>query len=148
MVKRSQKIGKFVTLAEAEARRSGELTGRSQSELHTQLDRLGELSAHRDNYGDKVGGIADIDSAHLKDYQNFLTRLDRAVRSQRQIVKDCEKNLELHRRRWMEKRKRLESLEQVLKRYQHEEALQEQRRDQRLLDDMAPSTAFYENDED
>ena len=75
-------------------------------------------------------------SAHLKDYQNFLQRLDTAVKAQQQIVRDCEQNLASHRQRWMIKRQKLESLERVLERYKTEDSAREDKLEQKLLDDL------------
>ncbi len=133
-----------MSLAEAEERRYGQMTGKSQLQLNDQLERLGELNAHRQSYVSKAKDIADIHSAHWKDYQNFLYRLDDAVRSQQSIVTDCEQTLESHRRRWMAKRRRLESLNRVLDRYQREEQVLSERREQKALDDIPAQPDLYE----
>ncbi len=146
MGKRSKKIHKFVALAEVEERRSGEMTGQSQAQLHSQVHKLGELNAYRHNYAEKSIDVANVHAAHWKDYQNFLHRLDDAVRSQQEIVKDCEQTVEAHRRRWMAKRQRLESLERVLERFQQEEHLQAARLEQRVLDDLRSRPERYDDD--
>lgn len=146
MTKRSARLKKIVALAEAEERHQGVLTGRSQSRLNEQLSRLGELNEYRHNYADSAKQSAGLRSAHWKDYQNFLFRLDDALRSQRQAVKTCEQSLESHRRQWMDKRRRLESLERVRERYQQEEALHAERLERRTQDDMPPTPPLYEDD--
>ncbi len=139
MRNRTKKIGKVASLAAAEERRFGEQAGRSQRQLNEQLDRLGELNAFRHNYAQQNAGATQVSSAHLKDYQNFLHRLDTAVRAQQQIVRDCEQNLATHRQRWMVKRQKLESLERVLARYQAEDAAREDKLEQKRLDDLPNS---------
>jgi len=133
---RTRKIGKVASLAAAEERRFGEQAGRSQRQLNEQLQRLGELNAFRHDYAKKDAGTAQVTSAHLKDYQNFLQRLDTAVKAQQQIVRDCEQNLASHRQRWMIKRQKLESLERVLERYKTEDSAREDKLEQKLLDDL------------
>ena len=126
MKKRTRKIDKIVSLAASEERRLGEEAGRSRRRLDEQLARLGELNA----------------------YQNFLRRLDGAVRAQQQIVSDCEQNLETHRQRWLAKRRRLESLERVLEKYQQQDRAFEDRLEQKALDDLpAPQNAGFSIDE-
>ena len=139
MSRRTQKIDKVVSLAASDERHHGELTGRSQQQLNEQLDKLSELHAYRQNYANKtfVGGGVNV--AHWQDYQNFLLRLDRAVRSQQQIVHDGEKNLELHRQRWMTKRQKLESLERLLTRCRDQDRTYEERLEQKRLDDIPAS---------
>ncbi len=141
MRNRTKKIGKIASLAAAEERRYGEQAGRSQQQLNEQLERLGELNAFRHNYAQQNAGATQVSSAHLKDYQNFLHRLDTAVRAQQQIVHDCEQNLATHRQRWMVKRQKLESLERVLARYQAEDAAREDKLEQKRLDDLPKSGA-------
>ena len=136
MKRRTRKLGKVASLAAAEERRLGAQAGRSQRHLNEQLERLGELNAFRHNYAQKKIDTAGVTSAHLKDYQNFLSRLDMAVRTQQQIVRDCEQNLATHRKRWMVKRQKLESLERVLEKYQAEDLMQQEKLEQKLLDDL------------
>ena len=83
---------------------------------------------------------------HWKDYQNFLFKLDQAVRSQQQIVQDCERSLESHRQRWLQKRQRLESLQKVQNRYLKEAEIRDDRREQRVLDDLPPKPPIFEDD--
>ncbi len=134
MRRSSEKLGNVRTLARSEERKSGMAAGRLQQRLDEQLARLGELNAFRHNYANRPA--SNVSSAHWKDYQSFLSRLDRAVRSQQQIVRDCEKNLEAQRQRWMVKRQRLESLDRVLEKNRAREAAYQERLEQRQLDDL------------
>lgn len=136
MKSRTRKIGKIASLAAAEERRFGEQAGRSQRQLNEQLERLGELNAFRHTYASKSAATGDVSSAHLKDYQNFLQRLDAAVRAQQQIVRDCERNLATHRQRWLVKRQKLESLERVLEKYRAADTAEKEKLEQKLLDDL------------
>ena len=145
---RSRKIGKVARLAASEERRFGELAGKSRQQLNEQLERLGELNAFRHNYTNKSLKESTLSSAHMQDYQSFLRRLDTALGAQQQIVRDCEQKLEAHRRRWMAKRQRLESLERVLEKYSAEERVQQDRIEQKRLDELASSVSgcFEEDD--
>lgn len=136
MKRRSAKIEKFVALASTEEKTLGEAAGLSQRRLQEEIDRLGELNAYRVDYADKARDLGKIDAAQWKDYQSFLARLDEAVRAQQQRIRVCEQTVEANRERWLAKRRRLESLERVLDRYRREERAADERRDQRLLDDL------------
>ncbi|MEM9690256.1 MAG: flagellar export protein FliJ, partial [Pseudomonadota bacterium] len=107
---RSSRFQKIVKLAETDERRFAEATGASQRQLNDQVARLGELNAYRQEYAANTNSRGFTSAAQLKDYQDFLSRLDQAVLSQQQIIHDCEQNLERHRRQWQVKRQRLESL--------------------------------------
>jgi len=146
VARRPGKIDKLVSLASAEERQSGEKTGRAQSQLNDHLRRLAELNAYRQAYADKADSDARVHSVHWKDYQNFLFRLDEAVRSQQEIIHDSERTLESHRRRWMAKRQRLESLQRVQDRYLKEARVQAERREQRRLDDLPAQGDIFNDD--
>ena len=139
MKKRTRKIDKIVSLAASEERRLGEEAGRSRRRLDEQLARLGELNAYRHTYATKSPSGASVSAAQWQDYQNFLHRLDGAVQAQQQIVNDCEQSLEAHRQRWLAKRRRLESLERVLEKYQQQARVFEDRLEQKALDDLPTS---------
>ncbi len=146
MARRPDKIDKLVSLANAEERQSGETTGRVQTQLNEQLRRLAELNAYRQSYAEKADDQQRIHSVHWKDYQNFLYRLDQAVKSQQEIVQDCERSLETHRQRWLKKRQRLESLQKVQNRYLKEAEIQDDRREQRVLDDLPAKAPIFDDD--
>lgn len=149
MKKRTRKIDKIVALEASEEQRLGQEAGRSRRRLDEQLARLGELNAYRHNYANKTPSGPSISAAQWQDYQNFLQRLDGAVRAQQQIVHDCEQNLEMHRQRWVAKRRRLESLERVLDKYQQQEQSHEDRLEQKALDELPSSkNAGFSTDSD
>lgn len=135
MTKRTEKIRKVVSLAASEERRHGEEIGRSQKHLNEQVQQLGELNAFRQSYAQKPPASSGVHAAHWQDYQSFLQRLDDAVLSQQQIVRDSEQNVEVHRQRWMVKRQKLESLERVLDKCRKLDANFEARLEQKRLDD-------------
>ena len=141
MHRRSRKIGKVAALAASEERRYGEQAGRSQRELNEQRNRLGELNAYRHNYARSGLGRDGVSAAHWQDYQNFLSRLDKAIKAQQQIVQDCEQTLASHRQRWLAKRRKVESLERVLDKYKARETAYAEKLEQKLLDDMPGSQA-------
>ena len=147
MKRRSDKISKIIALETVEEQRHGAATGRSRQHLDDQLARLGELNAYRQSYADLSRSQKGLSSAHLKDFQRFIARLDQAVLSQQQVVRDSEQNLEMHRRRWLAKRQRLDSLKRVLDRYTEEEAQFLERQQQRAQDDLPLPEHPYAQDD-
>ena len=146
MDRRSKKIDKIKTLVEAEEQRCGQLAGKSQAELQRQRARLDELNLHRRSYASEATKVGRIDSARWQDFQNFLRRLDQAVLSQQQIVEECEKNVELHRKQWLETRQRRESLENVVERHRRDERVHDERLEQRKLDDLQTSPPGFDDE--
>ena len=140
MTRRTKKIEKVVSLATSEERRFGEQAGRSQQSLNAQLNRLGELNAYRHSYSKKQPLVSGASAAHWKDYQSFLQRLDHAVQSQNQIIRECEQNVAIHRERWMVKRQKLESLERVFDKSKQRDAVYQARLEQKQMDDLPVNT--------
>ena len=144
MKRRSDKLNKVVAIASSEERQSGQAAGQLQQRLEEQLARLGELNAFRHNYTrPKTGSIR---AQHWQDYQSFLARLDTAVRSQQQIIHDCEQKLEVQRRRWMAKRRKLESLQRLLDNSLARESRESERQEQKRLDDLTRPPAATTED--
>lgn len=148
MKKRSRKIRKIVSLASAEETRAGAAAGLSRRKLEEHLSKLGELNAFRHDYAALSKSMSAVGAAHWKDYQSFLARLDQAVKSQQQIVRDSESNLDAHRRRWAAKRQRLESLQRVLDSYHSLESQHAERLQQRALDDLPKSDPVFDDREE
>ncbi len=147
MKRRSRKIGKIASIAAAEERRLGQITGRSRKHLEEQLDRLGELNAFRHDYAEKSQARSALNSAHWQDYQRFLHRLDNALKAQQQIVQESERTLETHRQRWIAARQRLESLERVLEKCEAEQRMYEARLEQKRMDELPVSKSSFSDDE-
>jgi len=70
------------------------------------------------------------------------------VKSQQQIIRDSEQNLEIHRRRWLAKRQRQKSLQRVFDSYRAEEQLHDERREQREIDDLPTARDLYPDEAD
>ena len=144
MKQRADRLRRILALAATEERRLAAQTGRSQARLNEQRARLLELHQHRRTYGRRTPETGNLPAAHWKDYQRFLGRLDQAVRSQQQIITDCERSLDLHRRRWQVKRQRVESLQQVVDRAEAAARRDADRREQRTLDDLPAGRHGFE----
>lgn len=147
MKTRSRKLGKIAHLAASEERRFAQLAGRARQHLDEQKQRLGELNAYRQDYAAKSADASMLSSAHWQDYRTFLSRLDKAVKAQQQIVNDSEQRLENIRQQWIAKRRRLESLERVLEKCRAEERIAASRREQKRLDELPNSQSSFLDDE-
>lgn len=146
MKNRSDRIQKIVSLAAADERRVSIAMGQSHQDLRAAMSQLDELSSYRREYAAKQtpGGTADALRWH--DYQAFLSRLDLAVKAQQQLILDGEKNLDAHRRRWMAKRQRLDSLQRVLERYRSDERAEADRLTQKRLDDLPKPRDIFDTE--
>lgn len=71
MKKRSLRLKKILSVAEAEERSLGMQTGKAQKKLLEENRKLGELNAYRESYAARARNASALSSAHFKDYQNL-----------------------------------------------------------------------------
>ena len=124
-------------IADAEEKVSCRDMGASQRALDKEIERLNELKAYRQNYEQKRAEPRSASAGQWADYQRFLERLNEAVTAQTQVVLDSRQKLDLHRRHWMSRRQRLDSLGRVVERFRRQESTEEERREQKLLDELS-----------
>ena len=137
--KRSDRMRKLAELARTEERRECERMGRAQQALDQEIRRLDELTAYRREYTSRFDHAADVSPVRWQDYQNFLRRIDQAARDLEQQIQAGRDARDAHRRRWLVKRQKLESLESVVDRYRRNERHAEERKQQKAIDDLAVS---------
>jgi flagellar FliJ protein len=145
MIKRSDRIQKVVSIAGSEERRECMEFGKAQRALDDEISRLEELKEYRRSYAERSPAGGSVSSVRWQDYQHFLKRLDNAVNAQQELVRDGEQNMDAHRRRWMVKRQRLESLERVIDRYRKAENVHDERLLQKALDDLPKTPDLYDD---
>ena len=91
MKRRSGRFEKIVTLAAAAERNESVALGRARRALDEAVERLGELERYRHEYaaGHRTGD--EVSAVRWADFQAFLGRLDEAVKTQRQVIRDGER---------------------------------------------------------
>lgn len=134
---------RIFVVAKSEERQKCQEMGRAQTLLDAEINRLDELRAYRETYEERASANASIQPAHWVDYQNFLARLNSAVTEQQKHVLTGKENRNLHRQRWMEKRQRLDSLQNVVDRYRKIENQQKEQKAQKILDDRPLSKNVF-----
>ncbi|MDH4046662.1 MAG: flagellar export protein FliJ [Gammaproteobacteria bacterium] len=146
MIKRSDRIQKVVSIADSEERRECMELGKAQRALEDEISRLEELNEYRRGYAERTLPGASVSALRWQDYQHFLNRLDNAVNAQKQLIVNSEQNIDAHRRRWLVKRQRLDSLERVIERYRKAESAHGERLLQKALDDLPKGGALYDDE--
>jgi len=133
---------KIFNLAKAEERKVAEEMGRVQRSLNAEISRLQELESYRQNYTQQFQSSGGISAARLQDYQNFLERIDRAVDGQKEQIMMGRETRDVHRRRWMTEKQKLDSLEKVVDRFRKVEGQETDRRSQKDMDDLTATGRF------
>lgn len=113
--------------------------GQSQQFLDTQKAKLEELRRYRDQYARDFteSGGEGVGVTRLQDYRIFLNRLGEAVCRQEALLKQCEAQHRQTHQQWIESRTHSQAIGKVVERYQAEEHIARERRDQREQDEHA-----------
>lgn len=139
MKKKSDRLKRVQSIAESEEREYCRALGEAQRMLDEHLQQLEELKNYRQDYAaQRNPGTSGrtISSAQYADYQNFLQRLDEAVRAQADAVRTTEQNCDAHRARWMVKRQRMESMKRVVERCELSETQKLKQLEQKAQDEL------------
>jgi flagellar FliJ protein len=144
MEQRSKRLKKIVVLAEIEEQQACIGMRKTQRALDEAVNRLDELSAYQNRYQSAPLPSGSVGAARWQDYQQFLSRLGEAIKHQQQLVSNSQQALDVHRRRWQEKRKRVGMLEQIMQRYRKAEEVRDERLMQKAIDDLPPSENLFE----
>jgi flagellar FliJ protein len=113
--------------------------GASQQNLDAQRARLLELCAYRDQYakGFEASGGAGMDAVRVQEYRVFLARLNTAIQQQEAVIARCCESHRQTREQWIETHKHSQAIDKVVERYRDQERTQEERREQKELDERA-----------
>jgi flagellar FliJ protein len=110
-----------------------------EKRLNDAESKLGELERYRQEYETQFSmraqsGIGVMD---LRDYQAFLARLSEAVKQQQALVHRARADRDGERTRWREAATRAKALDHVVERWQNEERVLLDRKEQRESDERA-----------
>lgn len=129
------------TLLEVMQTRSDDATRRLGQLIAAEHDaraRLNMLEQYRDEYADKMRAATQqgIPPLVLRNYQEFLGRIQEAIQQQAQAVKNSERNTAAGRNHWQEQNKRLKAIDTLSQRHEARERFEDNRRDQKILDEF------------
>lgn len=136
---RAARLAPVVDMAERAEREAAVQLGRCQGLVSQAEVKLGELERYRSDYQQQwiSEGQRGVSGQWLMNYQRFLSQLESAIGQQRQSVAWHRSNLDKVREAWQQRYARLEGLRKLVQRYQEEARMAEDKREQKLLDELA-----------
>lgn len=136
---RAARLAPVVDMAERAEREAALQLGHAQGLLRQAEVQLGDLERYRGDYQQQwiTEGQRGVSGQWLMNYQRFLTQLETAIGQQRNSVDWHRANMEKVRDVWQQRYARLEGLRKLVKRYQDEARLAEDKREQKLLDELS-----------
>jgi flagellar FliJ protein len=125
-------------LDQKEKERAGAL-GAARTRLAAAEKKLKELEQYRQDYEQtfKKRAKAGQSARALRDFQVFLARLEQAIQQQQQLVAANREDVSGRSAHWQSAARQVKALDVVLDRWQGEERLASNRREQKEVDERA-----------
>lgn len=136
---RSERLEPVTRVARSREQDAARELGEYRKVLDALEARLAELESYRDEYVQRLSTAAagGMDAVKLVEYRGFIARLNEAISYQEARVRDARTEFERRRRRWSATRTRVAALDKVVSRYETEARKEEERREQKELDERA-----------
>lgn len=116
-------------------RKLGQLIAAEQS----QRSRLEMLEQYREEYAQRLRDAISqgITQLSLRNYQNFLGRIDDAITQQRQVVQNSEHSTKTGQEHWHDQNKRLKAINTLSVRHDIKVRELENKQEQKILDEFS-----------
>jgi flagellar FliJ protein len=136
---RAARMAPVVEMAERAEREAARQMAHMQGLLGKAEAQLGELERYRADYQQQwiSEGSKGVSGQWLMNYQRFLSQLETAIGQQLQSIHWHRENLHKARAVWQQRYARVEGLRKLVQRYRDEARVAEDRREQKLLDELA-----------
>ncbi|CAK16528.1 flagellar export protein FliJ [Pseudomonas entomophila] len=136
---RAARLVPVVEMAEEAERKAAQRVGHFQRLVSDAQVKLAELESFREAYQMQWinRGGQGVDGSWLLNYQRFLAQLETAMTQQRQSLTWHQNNLNNARNTWQQAYARVEGLRKLVQRYLDEARRAEDKREQRLLDELS-----------
>jgi len=136
---RAARLAPVVEMAERAEREAARQMAHMQGLLARAEAQLGELESYRADYQQQwiTEGSKGVSGQWLMNYQRFLSQLETAIGQQLQSINWHRQNLEKARAIWQQRYARVEGLRKLVQRYLDEARAAEDKREQKLLDELS-----------
>ena len=101
--------------------------------------QLSVLQTYREDYAERLqkSTQAGLSASNYHNFRQFILTLDDAIMQQNRVVVQMDAKLETGRKQWQDEKRRLSSYETLLSRQMRQQAVREQRREQRVTDEIS-----------
>jgi flagellar FliJ protein len=123
------------TRTDEATRKLGHLLAAEQN----QRSRLQMLEQYRDEYAQRLREVTaeGVTRIILRNYQDFLVRIDEAISQQRTAVETSERSTQAGKAHWQAQNKQLKAIDTLSLRHDARERYRENRLDQKLQDEYS-----------
>ena len=136
---RAARLVPVVDMAQSAERTAAQRLGHFQGQVRLAESKLGDLERFRGEYQQQWidRGSHGVSGQWLMNYQHFLNQLETAVAQQRQSLVWHQTNLNRARETWQQAYARVEGLRKLVQRYADEARQLEDKREQKLMDELS-----------
>ncbi|WP_025111940.1 flagellar export protein FliJ [Pseudomonas sp. H1h] len=145
-VSRAARLAPVVDMAEQAEKTAVQRLGYFQGQVKVAESKLADLDAFRLDYQEQwiVRGSDGVSGQWLLGYHGFLAQLDTAIDQQRQSLVWHQNNLVKARDAWQQAFAKVEGLRKLVQRYREEAQRLEDKREQKLLDELSQRLPRHE----
>jgi len=138
-VSRAARLAPVVDMAKQAEKTAVQRLGYFQGQVKVAESKLADLHAFRLDYSQQwiVRGSTGVSGQWLLGFQGFLAQLDTAVDQQRQSLVWHQNKLDKAREEWQQAFAKVEGLRKLVQRYREEAQRAEDKREQKLLDELS-----------
>ncbi|SEQ38092.1 flagellar FliJ protein [Pseudomonas sp. NFACC02] len=143
---RAARLAPVVDMAEKAEKTAVQRLGHFQGQVRLAEAKLGDLERFRSDYQQQWidKGAHGVSGQWLMNYQRFLNQLETAVSQQRQSLAWHQNNVNKARDEWQKAYARVEGLRKLVQRYIDEARALEDKREQKLLDELSQRLPRHE----
>ncbi len=134
---RSQRLNPVIQAADAQEEQAARALRASRTALQEREHRLEELLRYQAEYARRFGASGGLDGVRLRDFHQFLARLNTSIGEQQRLVERARAEHARVEARWRERHSKSQALDKVVERLRAEEAHALARREQGELDERA-----------
>ena len=145
-VSRAARLAPVVEMAEQAEKTAVQRLGYFQGQVKVAESKLADLDAFRLDYQEQwiVRGSDGVSGQWLLGYHGFLAQLDTAIDQQRQSLVWHQNNLIKARDAWQQAFAKVEGLRKLVQHYREEAQRLEDKREQKLLDELSQRLPRHE----
>jgi flagellar FliJ protein len=116
---------------------AAKLLGQLNQQHHTATDKLNLLMKYKQDYQQKFQKLMrnGLDKTQLRNFQNFINRLDEAIAQQRQLISQQVLSVQAGREEWLDARRQMQSFDKLAERHEAERHKEAAKAEQKLQDE-------------
>lgn len=142
----SSALGTLIELATKETDEAAKRLGKCMAAAEESEKKLALLAQYREDYAARfqqnltAGGLSAMG---YHNFQVFLGKLDLAIESQQQVVRDAHRRVEHERSMWQASERKRMSYGTLVSRAEKAQQLKDNKRDQKQMDEHAARRLLY-----